>query len=116
MTAVENSSLWLLDCEILRQHYGYTLAHWSERFAANRDTAVQIMGERFCKMWEFYLTMCEASFMDGTSHVFQLQLANKRDAVPITRNYIEDEEERLASIEKGFLDRVVGSAHMALGN
>tara|TARA_B100000678_G_scaffold114541_1_gene95893 strand:- start:403 stop:1674 length:1272 start_codon:yes stop_codon:yes gene_type:complete len=116
MTAVENSNLWLLDCEILRQHYGYTLAHWSERFAANRDTAVQIMGERFCKMWEFYLTMCEASFMDGTSHVFQLQLANKRDAVPITRNYIEDEEERLASIEKGFLDRVVGSAHMALGN
>ena len=44
------------------------------------------------------------------------ELANKRDAVPITRNYIEDEEERLASIEKGFLDRVVGSAHMALGN
>ncbi|TDH38706.1 class I SAM-dependent methyltransferase [Pseudohoeflea suaedae] len=115
MTAVENANLWLLDCEILRQHYGYTLAHWSKRFADNRDAAVRIMGERFCKMWEFYLAMCEASFMDGTSHVFQLQLGNKRDAVPITRNYIETEEMRLASLEAGFLERVVGSAQMALG-
>ena len=116
MTAVEHANLWLLDCEILRMHYGYTLAHWRARFEANRATASQIMDERFCKMWELYLSMCEATFMDGTSHVFQLQLGNKRDAVPITRDYMMAEEERLAALEAGFLDKVVSSAPMALGN
>lgn len=116
MTAVEHANLWLLDCEILRMHYGYTLAHWRARFDANRATAAQIMDERFCKMWELYLSMCEATFMDGTSHVFQLQLGNRRDAVPITRDYMPGEEERIAALETGFLDRVVSSAQMALGN
>jgi len=116
MTAVEHANLWLLDCEILRMHYGYTLAHWRARFDANRETAAQIMDERFCKMWELYLSMCEATFMDGTSHVFQLQLGNRRDAVPITRDYMPGEEERIAALETGFLDRVVSSAQMALGN
>lgn len=116
MTAVEHANLWLLDCEILRMHYGYTLAHWRARFDANREAAVQVMDERFAKMWEIYLSMCEATFMDGTSHVFQLQLGNKRDAVPITRDYLMAEEERLAALETGFLDKVVSSAQMALGN
>nr|WP_255561567.1 cyclopropane-fatty-acyl-phospholipid synthase family protein [Pseudohoeflea sp. DP4N28-3] len=116
MTAVEDSRLWLLDCEILRVHYGYTLAEWSRRFAASRDTARQIMGERFCRMWEFYLSMCEVSFMDLSSNVFQLQLGRQRDAVPITRDYLHAEESRLAGLEPQFLDRVVDSAHMALGN
>lgn len=116
MTAIENSNLWLLDCEILRMHYGYTLNHWRRRFEANRQTAAQVMDERFCRMWEIYLSMCEATFMDGSSNVFQLQLGHRRDAVPITRTYLEEEERRIAALEPEFLERVVASAHVALGN
>ncbi|PWW03348.1 cyclopropane-fatty-acyl-phospholipid synthase [Hoeflea marina] len=114
VAAVELSGLWSLDCEIWRCHYGYTLHHWRERFAANREAASAIMDERFCRMWEIYLSMCECAFLEGSSNVFQLQLARKRDAVPITRDYIAIEEARIERLEAGFVDRVADTAFAAL--
>ena len=114
VAAIEPTGLWLLDCEIWRCHYGYTLAQWRERFLANRDKAVEIMGERFCRMWELYLSIAECVFLQGSSNVFQLQLGRERDVAPITRSYIEAEEARIAERETGFLERVVASAYQAL--
>ena len=114
VAAVEPTGLWLLDCEIWRCHYGYTLQHWRERFLANRETAAEVMDERFCRMWELYLSVAERVFLQGSSNVFQLQLGRERDAVPITRNYIAEEEARIADRETEFLERVVASAAQAL--
>ena len=114
VAAIEPTGLWLLDCEIMRCHYGYTLQHWRTRFLANRETAVGIMGERFCRMWELYLSIAEQVFFQGSSNVFQLQLGRERDAVPITRDYLAMEESRIAERETEFLDRVVASAKQAL--
>ena len=94
LAAVERSGLWVTDIEILRLHYAETLRHWLERFQANRDRAQAIYDERFCRMWEFYLAVCEAAFRNGPMMVFQLQLARRRDAVPLTRDYIADRERR----------------------
>ena len=112
--AVEPTGLWLLDCEIWRCHYGYTLQHWRKRFLDNRDEAVKIMGERFCRMWELYLSIAECVFLQGSSNVFQLQIGRERDGVPITRDYIGEEEARIAGRETEFLERVVASAAQAL--
>lgn len=112
--ALEPTGLWLLDCEIWRCHYGYTLQHWRKRFLDNRDAAVKIMGERFCRMWELYLSIAECVFLQGSSNVFQLQIGRERDAVPITRDYIGEEETRIAGLEPEFLERVVASAKQAL--
>lgn len=92
IAGVEQSGLKLLDMEILRLHYALTLAHWSARFQAQRDTAREMFGERFCRMWEFYLAACEAGFRSGELMVFQLLLGHERDVVPITRDYIAAEE------------------------
>ena len=43
-------------------------------------------------MWEFYLAVCEMAFRKGRLMVFQIQLANRRDAVPLTRDYITQAE------------------------
>lgn len=114
VAAVELSGLWTLDCEIWRCHYGYTLHHWRDRFEANRAKAATIMDERFCRMWEIYLSMCECAFMEGSSNVFQLQLSRDRDAVPITRDYIAIEEARIARLEPGFVDRAADTAFAAI--
>ena len=114
VAAIEPTGLWTLDCEILRCHYGYTLQHWRTRFLENRDTAVKIMDERFCRMWELYLSIAERVFLQGSSNVFQLQLGRERDAVPITRDYIAREELRIAERETEFLERVTASAKQAL--
>ena len=40
-------------------------------------------------MWDFYLAGCETAFRYGGYVNFQIQLAKKQDAVPLTRDYID---------------------------
>ena len=92
LAAAERSGLWVTDVEVLRLHYAETLRHWSERFARQREAARARYDERFCRMWEFYLAVCEMAFRNGNLMVFQIQLAKRRDAVPLTRDYIAQAE------------------------
>jgi cyclopropane-fatty-acyl-phospholipid synthase len=92
MEAVQAVGLWVTDIEILRLHYAETLRAWRQRFAANRDKVRALYDERFCRMWEFYLTGSELSFRYGGQMVFQMQLATQPEAVPLTRDYMVDWE------------------------
>jgi cyclopropane-fatty-acyl-phospholipid synthase len=89
---VERLKLWITDIEILRLHYAQTLKAWRQRFEQNRDRLRAIYDERFCRMWEMYLTGSEIAFRRGGCMVFQMQLAKKVDSVPITRDYMLDRE------------------------
>ena len=88
MPAIERSGLLTTDIEVLRLHYAETLRHWRRRFATNRDTIASLYDERFCRMFEFYLSSCELGFRYGSLAVFQIQLAHQQTAVPLTRDYI----------------------------
>ena len=92
LPAIERAGLCVTDIEILRLHYADTLRAWRERFMANREEAVRIHDERFCRMWEFYLVGSETSFRVDGHMVFQIQLAKRQDAVPLTRDYIREGE------------------------
>jgi len=96
LPVVEKAGLMVGDIEILRIHYAETLKHWRERFLANRDKAKAIYDERFCRMWEFYLSGSEAAFRWQDMMVFHIQLMRRNDATPITRNYMEKCEKALA--------------------
>lgn len=91
LPAVERAGLLVTDVEIWRLHYAETLLHWRTNFLANRARACALYGERFCRMWEFYLTCCEVAFRIGELMVFQLQLAKSLAAVPVTRDYLFEE-------------------------
>lgn len=86
--AVERAGLMVTDVEILRLHYAETLRHWRERFIANRQRFAALYDDRFCRMWEFYLVLCEIGFRFRSIMVFQMQLAKRFDAVPLTRDYM----------------------------
>lgn len=92
LAAIEKAGLWVTDIEILRLHYAETLHHWYDRFMAQRDKALELYDERFCRMWEFYLIGCEIAFRRMGQMVFQIQIAKRQDAVPLTRDYIYDWE------------------------
>lgn len=95
--AVEKKNLWVTDVEILRLHYADTLREWQIRFAANRDQIKDLYDERFCRMWWFYLVVAEMTFRHGSTMVFQMQLTAQRDATPLTRDYMTEDERALAS-------------------
>jgi cyclopropane-fatty-acyl-phospholipid synthase len=98
--AIERAGLLITDVEVLRLHYAETLRHWRQRFLANREQAKALYDERFCRMWEFYLAGSEMAFRYMNLCVFQIQLAKRIDAVPLTRDYMVDAEREAAAGEK----------------
>jgi cyclopropane-fatty-acyl-phospholipid synthase len=104
--AIERAGLLVCDIEILRMHYAETLKAWRERFAARREEAVRLYDERFARMWEFYLACSEMSFRKQNMMNFQIQLSKRQRVVPMTRDYIGNEEARLRGRERNARPRL----------
>lgn len=96
---IEKAGLYVTDIEILRLHYAKTLREWGNRFASHRERARELYDERFCRMWEFYLAASECAFRYGGMNNFQIQFAKDQHVLPLTRNYIIEEEARLRVID-----------------
>ena len=99
LPAIERAGLLVTDIEILRLHYAETLKAWRERFLAHREEVERIYDKRFARMWEFYLASAEMSFREQDMMVFQIQLTKRQDVVPMTRDYLLREEQRLFTAE-----------------
>ena len=91
----EKHKLIVADVEALRYHYALTLEEWYNRTNAARDEIIELYDERFFRMWQFYLAGAEASFRYGGLVNWQLQYIKRRDAVPMTRDYMADTERAL---------------------
>jgi cyclopropane-fatty-acyl-phospholipid synthase len=91
---IEKAWLWVTDIEILRLHYGYTLEHWYQRVLERKDQIISMYDERFYRMWTFYLASAITSFRHDGHCNAQVQLSRRRDAVPLTRDYILEVEKR----------------------
>jgi cyclopropane-fatty-acyl-phospholipid synthase len=100
LPAIERAGLVVTDVEVLRLHYAQTLAAWRERFLAHREDVGRIYDTRFVRMWEFYLACSEVAFRYFGLIVFQLQLARRQDAVPLTRDYIAEAENALRALDR----------------
>jgi len=100
LPAIERSGLLITDVEILRLHYADTLKAWRDRFIARREEAERLYDERFCRMWDLYLTSSEMAFREEGMMVFQIQMTKRQGVVPITRDYIAHNEARLRDAEQ----------------
>jgi cyclopropane-fatty-acyl-phospholipid synthase len=104
LPTVERERLLVTDVEILRLHYAMTLRHWRQRFRASWHNLAERFGERFCRIWEFYLAGSETAFRYQDLMVFQIQLTKQQSALPLTRDYIYEAERELARRESSSLD------------
>ena len=95
----EQHKLIVTDVEGLRFHYAHTLEEWYYRTNAHKDEIVALYDERFFRMWQFYLVGAEAAFRYGSLVNWQVQYVRRRDALPMTRDYLFEEEERLRTAE-----------------
>ncbi|MGH6781037.1 MAG: class I SAM-dependent methyltransferase [Sphingomonadaceae bacterium] len=88
----ERAKLILSDMETLRLHYAYTLDIWYDRTAAARAEIETLYDARFYRLWLFYLAGAAAAFRRGGMCNYQLQYIRRRDALPITRDYMAERE------------------------
>jgi cyclopropane-fatty-acyl-phospholipid synthase len=90
---LEPAGFSLLDAENLRLHYAETLRHWLARFEDNVQVVVRQFGERFVRIWRFYLSGSIAAFEAGSLQLFQLLFAHGlSNRVPRTREFLYREE------------------------
>ena len=92
LAASEKSRLIVTDVETLRLHYALTLRQWYGRTRAREAEIVQMMGERFFRMWTFYLAGATSAFESGGMGNYQIQFARSRHALPLTRDYLAEAE------------------------
>ncbi|TAJ68852.1 MAG: class I SAM-dependent methyltransferase [Phenylobacterium sp.] len=111
LPAIERAGLMVTDIEVLRLHYAETLRAWREAFMARRASAAALYDERFCRLWEYYLSMSETAFRCEGVVVFQIQLARRIDALPITRGYMAASESALRAGDVESVDRRQAQAH-----
>jgi cyclopropane-fatty-acyl-phospholipid synthase len=95
LAKAERQELFVSDVEVLRLHYAYTLHEWYRRANAARERIVALYDERFFRMWQFYLAGAEAGFRYAGLVNFQVQYLKQPDSVPIVRDHMASEEERL---------------------
>ena len=96
---IERAGLVAVDIETLGPHYAETVLAWRLNFMARREEAAKLYDERFCRMWEFYLAMAEVAFRTNDITVYQIQLARRRENVPLTRDYLAAGETELRGRE-----------------
>jgi cyclopropane-fatty-acyl-phospholipid synthase len=95
VSEAEKNRLIVSDVEAMRYHYAHTLEEWYNRTMIHQEEITALYDERFFRMWQFYLAGAEAAFRHGGLVNWQLQYVKRRDAIPMTRDFMFEEEERL---------------------
>jgi cyclopropane-fatty-acyl-phospholipid synthase len=99
VSEAEKNGLIVSDVEAVRYHYALTLEEWYYRTMAHQEEITALYDERFFRMWQFYLAGAEAAFRYGGLVNWQLQYVKRRDAIPMTWDYMFEEERRLHALE-----------------
>lgn len=98
--AIERAWLWITDIEVLRLHYALTLEEWYRRTVAARTAIEALYDARFYRMWLFYLAGAICAFRNDGHMNVQIQLTRRRDALPITRDYMAEAERGYRETER----------------
>ena len=96
----EKAGWQVMDVEAMRFHYSHTLEEWYNRTVMHKDEIVDMYDETFYRMWLYYLAGAEQSFRHGGMVNWQLQYVKDRAAIPMTREYMDIENERLRGTEE----------------
>jgi cyclopropane-fatty-acyl-phospholipid synthase len=74
-TVGRHTTLRVTACTAFGTHYARTLASWLSNFRANAERVAALgFDDTFRRMWEFYLSYCEAGFAAGYLDVHQIAL------------------------------------------
>ena len=69
----KNSSFIIEDIKSIGPSYAITLNIWKEKFNKNIDKVLQLgFDEKFIRIWNYYLSYCEAGFSTRTLNVVQV--------------------------------------------
>lgn len=89
-SAMEQAGFEIIDIEGLRRHYALTLRRWLRALEANREQAVDRVGEAAYRVWRLYMAGSAYYFDEGSTNVYQVLAGHARQplATPLRRDDI----------------------------
>ena len=83
--AAEATDMRMLHAEDMTPHYATTLNHWKRKFLA-RIEEVRELGydEHLIRLWNFYLSYCEAAFEERRVHCVQTMFGKPKSRVDVS--------------------------------
>ena len=89
---LEKGGFEVHDVESWREHYALTLKYWCKNLSANKERAIELVGEERYRLWVAYLAGGSAGFTAGSIKIFQV-VATKRagkglSGMPPTREHL----------------------------
>ncbi|MFT4555175.1 MAG: cyclopropane-fatty-acyl-phospholipid synthase [Planctomycetaceae bacterium] len=88
-SVARTTDMRLLNVEDLAPHYGQTVRLWRERFFEQiEQVRLQGFPETFIRLWDFYLSYCEAAFEERLVGTVQMQFAKPRCTSDALRPFV----------------------------
>jgi cyclopropane-fatty-acyl-phospholipid synthase len=83
VSAMERAGFEVHDVEGWRLHYARTCQLWCDRLTANREQAIQYVGEEKYRIWVAYLAGVSLAFSRGTLRLFQTLASKSAKRTPV---------------------------------
>jgi cyclopropane-fatty-acyl-phospholipid synthase len=88
-SVARTTDMRLLHVEDLASHYGRTVQLWRERFFEQiEQVRLQGFPETFIRLWDFYLSYCQAAFEERLVGTVQMQFAKPRCQTDALRPFV----------------------------
>ena len=98
--AMEQTRWEIGDVELLRYHYAKTIAEWYRRTTMHEAEITALYDAKLFRMWQFYLAGAEQSFAHGENVNFHILSSKDRSTLPMIRDWIQPEFERLSALDE----------------
>lgn len=82
VTQVENAGFEVKNIDVLGIHYSATLLRWYRNWVSNKDKVIASYGERWYKVWVYFIASAIIIARNGSGAVFQLTLHKNLNSYP----------------------------------
>ncbi|KAG0657042.1 hypothetical protein C6P46_006704 [Rhodotorula mucilaginosa] len=79
---LEGAGFEVLNCDVLGVHYSATLHRWYENWIKNKDKVLEKYGERWYRVWLYFLASSVITSRQGGASVFQITLHKNLNGFP----------------------------------
>ena len=79
---VEAAGFEVKNIDVLGVHYSATIYRWYKNWLSNKDKVIEAYGERWYRIWVFFLASATIASRQGSAAVFQITMHKNLNAYP----------------------------------
>ena len=72
--AAEQGGFEVIDVETMSPHYVLTLQRWRDNWVSNREAIIEAYGQRWYRLWKFFLHWSSLIGVQGSAFTYQLKM------------------------------------------